>query len=77
MVDTLLPALTYGAHPLVVVPNASSIRKSAALALGRLKADEYRPEVAEKIESLLGSERDTEVLDGLFSALHSLASATA
>jgi HEAT repeat protein len=74
-IDTLMPALEYGAHPLVIVPDAAEIRKSAALALGKLKADEYRPEVAKRLEELLESERDPQVLNGLFSALHSLASA--
>ncbi len=74
-IDTLLPALEYGAHPLVIVPNAVEIRKSAALALGKLKAEEYRPEIARKLEELLETERNPQVLSALFNALHSLASA--
>ncbi len=38
-IDTLLPALDYGTHPLAAVPNAENIRKQAALALGKLKAE--------------------------------------
>ena len=74
-IDTLLPALEYGAHPLILVPNAAEIRKSAALALGKLKADECRPHVAEKLKSLLETESDRQVLNGLYSALLSLVSA--
>jgi vesicle coat complex subunit len=61
----------------VIDPDADEFRKSAALTVGKLKADEYRPEVAEKLEALLQSERDPQVLNGLFNALHSLASAAA
>ncbi len=74
-IDTILPALEYGAHPLVVVPNAAEIRQQAALALGKLKAELRRPDVAAKLETLLAKERDPRVLDSLFNALQSLASA--
>ncbi|MCY2991415.1 MAG: hypothetical protein NTY19_26600 [Planctomycetota bacterium] len=75
-VDTILPALDYGTHPLVIVPMAAEIRKAAALAFGKLKADEYRVEVADKLKSLLGTERDPQVLNALFHALESLAAAS-
>jgi len=74
-IDTVLPALEYGAHPLVIVPNAAEIRRQAALALGKLKAEFRRPDVAAKLEALLTTEKDPSVLDSLFNALHSLASA--
>ena len=74
-IDTILPALEYGAHPLVVVPDAAEIRQQAALALGELKAEFQRPDVAAKLDALLAKERDPQVLDSLFNALQSLASA--
>ena len=74
-IDTILPALEYGAHPLAVVPNAAEIRQQAALALGELKAEFRRPDVAAKLDALLAKERDPRVLDSLFNALQSLASA--
>lgn len=74
-IDTIMEALDYGRHPLVVVPNAAEIRKMAALALGKLKAEEYRSEIAEKLLNLMTVEEDHQVLDALYQALLSLASA--
>jgi HEAT repeat protein len=74
-IDTILPALEYGAHPLAFVGNAAEIRQQAALALGKLKADFRRPDVAVKLEELLAKEKSPKVLDGLFNALSSLAAA--
>lgn len=73
----LVSALSYGVHPLVIVPGASGIRSSAALALGKLKAEEYQPEVVQKLKETLQTEVEPVVLDGLYSAILSLASAPA
>ena len=74
-VNTILPALDYGAHPLVVVPNAAEIRRQTALALGKLKAEYRQPHVFDRLKQVLNEEQGPAVLDGAFSALLSLASA--
>jgi energy-coupling factor transporter ATP-binding protein EcfA2 len=74
-INTLLPALEYCTNPLVIVRNAADIRRQAALAFGKLKAEFRRPEVIEKIIELLRKEKEPEVLDSLFSALQSLVAA--
>jgi hypothetical protein len=51
-IDTLLPALNYGVPPLAAVPNAENIHKQAALALGKLKAENRQPRVAEHVAHL-------------------------
>lgn len=74
-IDKLLPALHYGINAILPIRGAGEIRRSAALALGKLKAVYRRGDVIEQIELLLASERDTTVLDALFHALTSLAAA--
>jgi HEAT repeat protein len=76
-INTLVSALEYGANPLVVIPNATEVRKMAVLALGKLKSEEQRSGIAEKLIALLQTERDPEVLDSLYQALLSLESAPA
>jgi hypothetical protein len=73
----LISALDYGAHPLEIVPMAREIRTSAAVALGKLKAEEYRPEIVDKLRQTMQTEREPQVLDGLYNAILSLASAPA
>jgi HEAT repeat protein len=73
--ETILPALDYGTHLLVIVPNAAEIRKQAALALGELKAEYRQPRVFDRLVRLLNEEQDPQVLDGAFNALLSLAAA--
>ncbi len=74
-IDKLLPALSYGLNAILPIRGAGEIRRSAALALGKLKALHRRSDVIEQIERLLSSERDLAVLDALFHALTSLAAA--
>jgi HEAT repeat protein len=73
--ETIVPALDYGAHPLGIVPDAGEVRKQAALALGKLKADYRQPHVFARLERFPSEETDPELLDGAFIALLSLAAA--
>jgi HEAT repeat protein len=73
--ETLLPALDYGTHLLAPVRIAGYVRRRAAVALGKLKAEFRSPALFSRLERLLQEDPDPGVLDAAFDALLSLAAA--
>lgn len=74
-IQTILPALDYGTHPLVFVLLSGEVRRRAAVALGTLNAERRDPAVLPRVVRLMAEEEGPHLLDGAYNALLSLVAA--